>query len=1247
MPSIFLNLVLIQWILSAVVATTTISVSSSRGDDSTCQEKEETPCKSLEKANALLKVYGHGVTLLIQENATLHTVFEVVNSTEIHIAGNSSAAEITRINCTSGNAGFVIDGVSNFSFSNISVVNCTAAYTGITSQNFALLVHSSTNVAIRGASFRQCNCTAVLFLDNYHKVTIERSTFTDNHIPGKRKNYRSRLSNPGALSIVQNGTENISVHYNISTSIFHYNFVPITSNVAYVNNSAMFRYRGYGGAVFIEFGGYTRGSVATIYNTNFTYNTGTRGGGIYAYYTHSASENRIIILNCLFLGNNADLSGGGVNIGFYSPASLQNGFLLKACRFVNNSALYGGGMSIFSSYGEKRLEHSTNLHFANNTFEDNRAVLSAAVDIQPLLDEAQAVEGYLPLPEFSNCSFLHNAIIDSSKNKRTTHVNSGVFSIKRFKVIFGGNTYFVRNKYSALLIMSGMAEFNSHSRVKFFNNLGHNGGAVLMYSFSTILLNPYSFFNFSRNRALESGGAIYYSTSDQHNFLSSSTDCFIRNSAVSDFALINTTQVVFEGNEAFRNGLSVYSESFDSCLQRCKKIVKARSFRKSEINVFKCSGIFTLDKASPEQKLWPLTSSARRFNFYGRNSKSLSYSVYPEYSFKLPFSVVDDFQHKVKPLMRVSNYNHSDNMIYVREPYTLSNSIFPKGITNSSARFALTVLGKRQISFDFNVALRSCPPGYYNWKDICKCAVAKHGYHAITKCDSFTFSAVYKNSMWAGYIPENSSKHTDLYFAPCASPLCNDSNHQLPSHRRDIVKLICAENRTGLMCGRCVHSYSTRYHSRNLSCGPSDLCHLGMLFYFLSEIIPMVIICVATVVFNFSFTSGAMVSFVFYNQYLNQLTIHMGRVFSILRMPYRIFYGLFNFDFFNIEQLSFCLWRKAQILDVIAMKYVTIAIAFGLILCVIAIVHNNMCSRILPTRRSARSSVVHGLSAFLVICYTQCTKTSFYILKFTQPLGFQGTRENYYSYYGGLPYFGKHHLMYVVPALFSLVFVTILPPLVLLLYPLSLHLLSLCGLSEHWVVNKTLRLTGINKLKPFIDCFQSCYKDRLRFFAGLFFVYRVVILSLYSMIPDSFGFSMYSNLLLLIIMGIHSSIRPFKERAHNTLDSLILFNLTFINGCVLISKYLINQLNDPNQAMTDVFIILVTAVQLVLLYLPMLVFTSYLIKIGLCYIKARNRIRLGIEVNDILDHSTERDPVENMFTKSSSRIPYGSIKDTY
>ena len=152
------------------------------------------------------------------------------------------------------------------------------------------------------------------------------------------------------------------------------------------------------------------------------------------------------------------------------------------------------------------------------------------------------------------------------------------------------------------------------------------------------------------------------------------------------------------------------------------------------------------------------------------------------------------------------------------------------------------------------------------------------------------------------------------------------------------------------MCGRCIHNYSTRYHSRDLSCGPSDLCHLGLLFYFLSEIIPMVAFFVIAVVFDASFTSGKMVTFVFLTQYLDKLTIPVGKVFSYLRIPYRIFYGLFNFEFFDIEHLSFCLWKGAGIMDVIAMKYVTIAVALGLVLSVIAILRNNLCSRLFCMR---------------------------------------------------------------------------------------------------------------------------------------------------------------------------------------------------------------------------------------------------------------------------------------------------------
>ena len=1183
------------------------------------------PCKTLKQANRNLKQAGRDVTIFIEGNATLHGVFEVINSSNVNITGIGGVKDLVYINCSAKNAGFVISNVYNFSFSNISIVNCTANYSSITTQDFALLVHFSGNVLVRASCFQYCNHTPVILLNNHHSVSIVNTTFIYNRSPKKRKNTIVRLSYPGALSIIQRAS-NGGVAYNISSSVFHYNMSPRTKE-SNVDNSTLFKSRGYGGAVFVEIGGNTSGSTFTFETSNFTYNVGSRGGGVYAYFTDSAHGNTIRFSHCKFLGNSADISGGGLNIGFYTSSSLQNGFTVSSCTFAKNSALIGGGLSLYSNLGEERLCNTTTVTVLNTIFDRNKAVISAAVDIAPIREEFG--RGFLPSPQFTDCTFLENTIVDTGKSSRSFHINSGVFFVKLFKVTFGGNMTFIHNQYSAVLLLSATAEFKSGSEVLFYNNTGHNGGAIAMIGFSVLLLNPHSFFNFSNNTAIRDGGAIYHSTNDQHTFLPGSKDCFIKNLGIGNYSLLNTTRVVFEGNKASdKYGASIYAESFLGCKNMCKDRITGK-LKYSGNKLFKCCGNITLDTGDKSLK-----SSANTFVFYGKRNK-LSFKACPGYDIKLHFKVYDDFYHKVKPLMSVHHIgetNQSSN-ITVRDPYTLSDTIIPYGAVNSTSKFSMTAIGKRQIAFNFEVTITECPPGYLNFHDnVCKCGVGEHGYPAVIKCEDFDYTVTYKSGMWAGYIPQNSTRYKDLYFAPCVAPLCNDTNHQLSKNRQDMAKKICGKNRRGLMCGCCVPNYSTRYHSRDLSCGPSDFCHLGLLFYFLSEIIPMVVFFVVTVVFDISFTSGQMVTFIFYTQNLDELTIPVGEIFSYFRMPYRLFYGVFNLEFFSVEHLSFCLWKGAGILDVVAMKYVTIAVAFGLVLSVIAILRNNLCSRLFCMRRychniSAKISVVHGLSAFLVICYSQCTKTSFYILRQTRPVGYENVLENYYTYYGGLPYFHKEHLKYAVPALFSLVFVTILPPLVLLLYPLSLHLLSLCGLSEHWTVNNILKLSGINKLKPLIDSFQSCYKDRLRFFAGLYFVYRVAILFMFSMISDSFGFGIFFGVLLLIVIGMHSSIRPFREDTHNILDTLLLFNLALINGCAVISRYLVNQLSDPCQKLTDPYILSVNAIQLFFLYSPMLVAFFLLCRYGLKYLKTK----FGndeTEVGDILDRDFDNNSVE-------------------
>ena len=188
------------------------------------------------------------------------------------------------------------------------------------------------------------------------------------------------------------------------------------------------------------------------------------------------------------------------------------------------------------------------------------------------------------------------------------------------------------------------------------------------------------------------------------------------------------------------------------------------------------------------------------------------------------------------------------------------------------------------------------------------------------------------------------------------------------------------------------------------------------------------------ITFDISFTSGSTTGFVLFSQHIAPLEINISQSFEYLQSPYRIVFGLFNFEYFGIEQLSFCLWKDFQVLDVLVFKYITILIGFGLVLIFIAIVRKDGCRRLIRMRRRVKNndSIVHGLSAFLVICYAQCTKTTFYILKYVTPIGYNGTLQNSYTYYGGIIYFSSQHLIYAVPALISFVVVTILPPLILI-----------------------------------------------------------------------------------------------------------------------------------------------------------------------------------------------------------------------
>ena len=302
------------------------------------------------------------------------------------------------------------------------------------------------------------------------------------------------------------------------------------------------------------------------------------------------------------------------------------------------------------------------------------------------------------------------------------------------------------------------------------------------------------------------------------------------------------------------------------------------------------------------------------------------------------------------------------------------------------------------------------------------------------------------------------------------------------------------------------------------------------------------------------------------------------KVLYILQAGSKLIYGIFNIEFFSV--FPFCLWEGATILDALAFKYITTTFALLLVTTIVVMMNYSSikrCSWMCKAKGWRKdSSVTHGISTFLTICYGQYTRVSFFILTKTYLQGRSGVKPIPVTYYGGLPYLSNAHLLYAIPAIVCTALLVVLPPFLLLLYPLILHLLSLCGLSEHPVVNKTLQLLHINHLMPLFDSFQSCYKDKLRFFAGLYFLYRVAAFLAYmhsETVPPVF--------LAVLILGIHSVLQPYKSWKYNAIDGLIFLDIAIINSITEMIK--ISLITESNNN-----ILQLKLVQLAFIYMPII-----------------------------------------------------------
>ena len=207
-----------------------------------------------------------------------------------------------------------------------------------------------------------------------------------------------------------------------------------------------------------------------------------------------------------------------------------------------------------------------------------------------------------------------------------------------------------------------------------------------------------------------------------------------------------------------------------------------------------------------------------------------------------------------------------------------------------------------------------------------------------------------------------------------------------------------------------------------------------------------------------------------------------------------------------------------------------------------------------------------------MLSYTKFTLVTFALLK---PAYLSGPGGKHYdtvvSLDGTLEYFGHGHLPYAIPAILVLIFIVLLPLIILAMYP---RVCTRLGIHIH-------------KMMPFFDPLNGAFKLNCYYFALLYFVYRLILVAIFSFTPEVQQQYVLQQTLSIAILIFHVMKQPYRESMHNIVDLCLLALIPTVLGISSFQLFKVTTSNNINQ--------FAMAVQIILLYLPLIYLVSILV----------------------------------------------------
>ena len=734
----------------------------------------------------------------------------------------------------------------------------------------------------------------------------------------------------------------------------------------------------------------------------------------------------------------------------------------------------------------------------------------------------------------SNCTFNnnrgYNSLIYASSNSNDVN-------------LIAKDSTFTQNKESVFYIVNQTLQFSNDMKMTVFDgNRAQNGAALYLDLNSKVIFTNNSAVSFTNNIARRYGGAIYY------EILQSSEACY-RN--LSTFIVYNNASIVFNNNQARTGGNS----AFFSISQAC-------------------NGTLQYDALSPniENSVGEIVMSPHRLRLYYPaqlvNNVNTDVDTYHITDITLgqniiiPACTIDlnemplwSTQYTLELLENNQNdYSIQGNDVISVDCRTLQG-INNLAITGRPPLINLTLTIRLSSFYDsrFNwkpitvildVQLSSCHSGFYYSSDLKQCVC--YTTDNIVTCSNS--NSTIRNGYWFGTINEQPT------VTVCPINYCNFDNFEATTGTCDFYLLRdnqCRTHRSGAACGNCEEGYTLSFDS--IDCISMDSCNVGqtMLVITMSFLYWIVVIAVVFGMMYFKIKIGYLYGITFYYSIID---IILKNALLVSDSLYQLVFTLSSISKILPQFLGRLCFVKG--LSGIDQQFIHYLHPFAILLILWLISVSARFSHKISSFLSR--AVIHAICLLLLLSYSSIASTSLLLVR---AIRFTNV-DKVYSYLSpDIEYFHGRHLAYGLIALvIGLIFVIGLP-LLLLLEPF---------------VNSKINFI---KIKPLLDQFQGCYKDRFHYFASFFMIFRLMILSILAINETDPFISSYLLMAICLVMTlIHVTVRPYNNNVLNFFDSFMLFVLVMVITLELIETY------------RGVFSNKALAIAFVLVILPLLVF---------------------------------------------------------